>query len=412
MVFMEDAMGDSKFTRRGFLSTSLSGLVTTGILGLPPGLALAQETSEMSNSEGNILYRTLGRTGLKIPIVGMGVMNSNNPEIVQASYEIGIRHFDTAATYQFGRNEQMVGNVIRRLGARDKVVIATKELSPAQRSGMTSKQVTEKLIGLCEGSLNRLKTDYIDILYIHSVGSADEVNDQDVIEAMALLKKQGKTRFVGVTTHGGMTEVINAVAEKGFYDVALAAINVAMADDVDLLNAIKNAASRGVGIIAMKTQAGGQRLPNPETLRRFNSSTIATACLKWVMRNDNIATAIPGFDNYEHMHEDFSVARNLEYTPEEKEFLSDNSIKLSMGFCRQCRQCLSTCPKGADVPTLMRTHMYAAQYANFHHARAVLDEIPKSRGIQACASCTQCTARCAHTVDIHQRIDELKAMYA
>lgn len=405
-------MGGSRFTRRGFLTTSLSGLVTTGIFGLRPGLALAQETSDTHPSEGDIIYRTLGRTDLKIPIVSMGVMNSNNPEIVRASYEIGIRHFDTAATYQYGRNEQMVGNVIKRLGVRDKVVIATKEFSPVQRSGMTPKQVKGRLIDLCEGSLKRLNTDYVDILYIHSVSSTADVNDEEVMETTALLKNQGKARAVGVTTHGGMTEVINAVAENGFYDVVLTAINVSMADDVDLLKAIENAASRGVGIIAMKTQAGGQRLPNPETLRRFSSSTIATACLKWVMRNENIATAIPGFDNYEHMREDFSVAGNLEYTPEEKEFLSDNSIKLSMGFCRQCRQCLLTCPKGADVPTLMRTHMYAAQYANFHHARAVLDEIPKLRGIQACVSCARCTAECAHTVDIHRRIDELKAMYA
>lgn len=405
-------MGDSKFTRRGFLSASISGLAATSVLGLAPRLALAQEASEAANSEGNIIYRTLGRTGLKIPIVSMGVMNADNPEIVHASYEIGIRHFDTAANYQYGRNEQMVGDVIKRLGARDKVVIATKELRPAQRGAMTLKQIKEKLTDLCEGSLNRLKTDYIDILYIHTVGSADEANNQDIMEAIALLKKQGKIRFAGIATHEAMAEVINAVAEKGFYDVVLTAVNVAMADDVDLLGAIENAASRGVGVIAMKTQAGGPRLPNPETLRRFNSSTIATACLKWVMRNENIATAIPGYTNFEHMREDFSVARNLEYTSEEREFLSDNSITLSMGFCRQCRQCVPTCPKGADVPTLMRTHMYAAQYANFHQARVVLDDIPKSAGIQACGSCVKCIARCAHAVDIHRKIGELKMMYA
>lgn len=409
---MEDAMGDSKFTRRGFLSASISGLAATSVLGLSPGLALGQENLETANSDGDVIYRTLGRTGLKIPIVSMGVMNANNPEIVQASYEIGVRHFDTAARYQYGRNEQMVGDVIKRLGTRDEVVIATKELRPAQRGGMTPKQVKEKMIDLCEGSLNRLKTDYIDILYIHSVGSAEEVSDPDVMEALALLKKQGKIRFTGVSTHEAMTEVINALAEKGFYDVVLTVINVAMADDVDLLGAIENAASKGVGVIAMKTLAGGPRLPNPETLRSFRSSTITTACLKWVLRNGNIATAIPGYTNFEHMREDFSVARNLEYTSEEREFLSDNSITVSMGFCRQCRQCVPTCPRGADVPTLMRTHMYAAQYANFHQARAVLDDIPKSTGIQACGSCVQCIARCANAVDIQRRIGELKMMYA
>ncbi|MCK4236782.1 MAG: 4Fe-4S dicluster domain-containing protein, partial [Candidatus Krumholzibacteria bacterium] len=62
---------------------------------------------------------------------------------------------------------------------------------------------------------------------------------------------------------------------------------------------------------------------------------------------------------------DFSVASNLEYTSEEKKLLSDQRVKLGMGFCRQCRVCMSTCPRGVEIPSLMRTHMYAVQYSNF-----------------------------------------------
>jgi predicted aldo/keto reductase-like oxidoreductase len=202
------------------------------------------------------------------------------------------------------------------------------------------------------------------------------------------------------------------VVQKGFYDVVLTTINVSMANDTELLGAIKNAADKGIGIIAMKTQAGGQRLPNTETLRQYSNATINKAMLKWVMRNENIATSIPGYDNFEHMREDFSVASDLEYTEEEEKFLSDNSIQLSLGFCRQCKVCLASCPKNTDIPTLMRTHMYAAQYANFHHARATLDDIPTGQGLSECASCSECSAQCANSVDIPRRISELKAMYA
>jgi predicted aldo/keto reductase-like oxidoreductase len=404
-------MEDDRITRRGFLASASTGLAAAGIFGVAPGLSFAQKNPGKKEQPKEIIYRVLGRTGLKVPIVSMGVMNANNPEVVQASYELGVRHFDTAANYQYGRNEQMVGDVIKRLGVRDKVVISTKELRPAQRENLRSKEAKTKLAALCEGSLSRLKTDYIDIMYVHTVASTDDVNNEDIMEALAALKEQGKIRFAGVATHEAMAEVINAVADNGFYDIVLTAINVSMADDVDLLNAIKNAASKGIGIVAMKTQSGGQRLPNPETLRRFSSSTLAIASLKWVMRNESISTAIPGYDNFEHMKEDFSVATGLEYTDEEKEFLSDNSITLSMGFCRQCRQCEPSCPKGADVPTLMRTHMYAVQYGNPVHARIVLDDIPRERSISACVSCAECVAGCAHTVDIKRRITELKAMY-
>jgi hypothetical protein len=129
---MED---NSRLSRRGFISTSLSGLAAAGIAGFNPVTVFGQE--QKKKTEGEIIYRTLGKTGLKMPVVSMGVMNANNPEIVLAAYEQGIRHFDTAARYQYGRNEQMVGDVTKKLGVRDKVIIGTKEMRPAQREADT-----------------------------------------------------------------------------------------------------------------------------------------------------------------------------------------------------------------------------------------------------------------------------------
>jgi predicted aldo/keto reductase-like oxidoreductase len=346
-----------------------------------------------------------------VPIVSMGVMNSNNPEVVAASYELGVRHFDTAASYAYGRNEQMVGEVIKRLGVRDKVLIATKVFGGGQRAGLTGKEAADKLVSLTEGSLVRLKTDHVDILYIHSVSNPDELANEGWLDGIRRLKEQGKIRAVGVSTHQNMAGVINKLVEVGAYDVVLTSFNATMASDTDLLAAIKGAAEKGVGVVAMKTQAGGQRMPNPETRQQYASSTVNTALLKWVLRNENIRTSIPGYDNFEHMKEDFSVASNLEYTEDEAGFLSDNSIELSLGFCRQCKGCLASCPRNTDIPTLMRTHMYAAQYANFHHARQTLDEISVGRGLTECASCSECTAKCVNAVDIPRRISELKAMY-
>lgn len=403
-------MGDKTgISRRGFISTSLSGLAAAGIMGFGPSAVFAQK--QQKEIEGEIIHRTLGKTGLTMPVVGMGVMNANNPEIVLAAYEQGIRHFDTAARYQYGRNEQMVGDVINRLGVRDKVIIGTKEMRPAQRGTDTSENTIARLKKNCEGSLKRLKTDYIDILFVHTVTSAEDASDPVLIEGMNQLKKEGKIRFSGVSTHEAMARVIGAVTEHKSYDVVLTAINVSMADDIDLLAAIDKAAAAGIGIMAMKTQAGGRNLPNQDTFREFDSATINSACLKWVLQNKSIATAIPGFTNYTHLTEDFSVAYDLEYTDDERKFLTGNDLKIGLGFCRQCRQCVPTCPRGVDVPNLMRVHMYAAQYANFQHARAELDEIQKDRSIGICASCPECVATCANQVDIKSRVGNLKSMY-
>lgn len=410
----EDTMKEknSDCSRRRFLTTAATGLVSAGFVGLSPRISLAQEAkAETESGKKDIIFRQLGKAGMKVPIVSMGVMNANNPGIIQASYELGVRHFDTAANYQYGRNEQMVGNVIKKMGVRDQANIGTKVYISEQRLD-DPKAARKKIVELCEGSLKRLKTDYVDILYIHSISDPADVDGPGIRDAFADLKEQKKIRHSALSTHRRMAEVINEAARVGFYDIVLTSFNFTMADDAAMMGAVDNAAKNGIGIIAMKTQAGGQRLPNPESRRNHSSSTIATATLKWAMRHENIATSIPGYDNFEHMNEDFSVASDLEFTPDEKKFLSDNDVKLSMGFCRQCEQCLVSCPNNADVPTLMRTHMYAAQYANFHHARMTLDEIPKQAGLLACKSCDSCLAQCVNSVDIARRIDELKLMYA
>jgi len=403
----------SNLTRRGFISRSLAGLAAAGVAGMAPSLALADEKAKQAAAgEAEILYRELGKTGIKMPIVSMGVMNANNPELIGASYDLGVRMFDTAARYQFGRNEQMVGEAVSALGIRDKVLIATKEWRPAQREGMTATEARDKFIKLTEGSLKRLNTDYADIVYIHSIGSAEELDQEGAFTAMEQLKKDGKVRATGVSTHESMADVINKVTEDKLCDVVLTSINVSMAGDTALLEAIDRAAAAGIGIVAMKTQAGGRRLPNQASLAQYDNATVNQAMLKWVLRNESITTAIPGYTNFEHMQEDFAVARGLEFTEDEKRFLADNELQLGLGFCRQCRMCMATCPRGADVPALMRTHMYVAQYGNLCEARAALDEVPHGRGIEACRSCSACTATCSNSVDIGYRIEGLKTLLA
>jgi len=406
-----------KVTRRGFLSTAVTGFVSAGMLGMTGRRAFAlqekREGKDMKGPEpGKILRRTLGRTGIEIPIVSMGVMNSDNGALIKASYELGIRHFDTAAVYMEGRNEQIVGEAIKDLGARDRVYIGTKIFHGGMREETKPADIKNRIPKLCEESLKRLGMDYVDILYIHSLQEPDEAKNGEIIEAMQKLKEQGKARSIGVTTHTRMHEIIDAAVEAGAWDVILTVVNFTLDDYGELHDAIERASAKGIGVVAMKTQAGCHRRSREEWGDYFATPTVSTAALKWVLRNEHITTAIPGYTTFEHMKQDFSVAYGLEYTPEELRLMEDRNIKAAMGFCRQCNLCRGTCPKGADVATLMRTHMYAARYTNFAHARATLRGIPKGAGLDACISCTSCIARCAHSVDIAGNIEELKLIYA
>ena len=400
------------FSRREFVTTSLVSLATAGLATVAPGVVRGQEKPAPKTAPtGGVITRKLGRTGIEVPIVSMGAGACNDPNLVQACYEAGIRLFDTSDAYAFGRNEQMIGAVMQQMKVRDKSIIVTKAFGGPQRDNTPPEKVKAALDTSLQGSLKRLKMDYVDVLQLYDVREPASVQNRVINDALVALKKEGKVRFVGLSTHSDMANVINAAVETGVYDVILSAFNFTMASDAAMMAAVANAGSKGVGIIAMKVLAGGTRFPNPETLRLYPGTVVNSAALKWVLRNENVATAIPGIGNFDHLRANFPIASNLTLTDEESRFLADNRITLGMEFCRGCRKCLASCPRKVDVPNLMRTHMYAVQYADFQQARQTLDEIDSRRSVKTCTTCDTCVARCANSVNIPRKIGELKLIY-
>ncbi len=300
----------------------------------------------------------------------------------------------------------MLGRFVNELGIRDDVCIATKigwDLRKVDRSRLKG-----ELQRVFEASMNRLQMDYVDILYYHGRDSADGVNDAIAREYFAELQEQGRIRYPGISTHSGQAEVLNEMAKGDFWVVAEIAFNVTMSQNRGLLAAIRNAGSKDIGIIGMKALGGGRRGPGSDP---STPDINKTAMLKWILNHEEVTTVIPGITTFDQLDLDWSVASDLSYTDEERRFLAQGDHLSMLQFCQQCQECVPTCPKGVDVPTLMRTHMYAAQYANFTHARMTLDGIPPRQSIAACGSCVECTARCSNSVDIAGRISTLKSTY-
>ena len=186
---------DGGWNRRDFIVKPLVVAGAAGMLGKAE-LLLARSTTD---SVGPILQRTLGKTGITLPVVSMGVMNADVPGILRRAYELGIRHFDTAAVYQEGRNEEMVGQVIKELGVRNQLTISTKQVVRNHR--LATAEGKKRFITSMESSLQRLQMDHVDMLYYHAVDSANDARDDGPLEALQSLKKEGKTRFIGISTH-------------------------------------------------------------------------------------------------------------------------------------------------------------------------------------------------------------------
>ncbi len=122
---------EGEWNRREFIVKPLVWAGAAGVLGKTETLF-----ARTADPAGPLLQRTLGKTGITLPIVSMGVMNADVPGLIRRSYELGIRHFDTAAVYQEGRNEEMVGRMIKEMGVRDHVIISTKQGMRGGKSGV------------------------------------------------------------------------------------------------------------------------------------------------------------------------------------------------------------------------------------------------------------------------------------
>jgi len=408
-----------QLTRREFFFKGAAGVAAAGIWGKNAAKAVSAEppgSMSRSRRENELIYRTLGRTEVRLPIVNMGVMNATNADLVKRSYELGVRHFDTAAYYQRGLNEAMVGKAIQELGVRDKVIIGTKVYVPIERRPQMSPAELKKVfMDTAEESLRRLRTDVLDIFYLHNVQDLRYMNNPGIMEALRTLKESGKIRHLGCSVHTNMTPLVLDAVRSGFYEVLAVAYNYAMADDLVLRSALEEAHAKGIGLIAMKTQCMQywyrENVPN-EKQPFYEGSVLQTAVLKWALRHEFITCAIPGYTNFKQMEEDISVASDLEYTADERRFLENRAVKMAlMSYCRQCGSCRSTCPNGVDIPALMRAHLYAVCYANYDQARETIGGISNGRGITGCASCEACSARCRRRVPVERRIHELKIIY-
>lgn len=383
--------------RRHFLRLSAAGL-SAGAL-FPSFTAYTKP----SKGKQKVVYRTLGRTGIQLPLVSMGAMRGDNKALIEAGLKMGVRHFDTANSYQNGKNEEMLGEVFKN-HKRKEYVVATKVVPDDmdRRTGQLGGGATaEKFLQKFDASLSRLQLSSVDILYVHALASREAVLHPEMLKAVTLAKQQGKARFVGVSTHQNEPEVLRAMIEAGVYDVALVSVNFKQDHRHEVLAAIDEAHKAGIGIVAMKTMAGG--FLDKEKTKPVNTK----AALKWVLQHESICTAIPGFTTYEQLEESFSVMADLKLTPQEQ---ADLEIALAQNglYCNQCGACLGQCAKALPVNDLMRAYMYTYGYGQPSKAKQLLS---KSNVLaNPCDGCGHCTVNCVKHFDVAAKIRDVSRL--
>jgi len=250
---------------------------------------------------GKIPERTLGKTGLKIPILSMGgesVVKIPNKEteaieLLQTAYKMGVRYFDTAPEYH--PSELRVGKALE--GVRKNVIIATK----------THDRTKSGSWHLLEKSLQNLKTDYIDIWQLHHVDHDDEVRTifgpDGAISAMKEAKAQGLVKYLGITGHYDPRPLLTAIRQFDF-DTILLAINAADTHKYSFMKKlIPEAVNKNIGIIGMKVCSRG-RLFDPTGLNNMKDAMDYVYTLP-------VTTAIIGHDNTKQLVENAKIAQDF-----------------------------------------------------------------------------------------------------
>jgi len=377
---------DSNQSRRQFLQTGLA-LTAAGLA----SSCMQNDASQSASNAGGAaagLYRTLGKTGLKVTGLGYGIGFNPVAEVVEKALDMGVNYFDTARSY--GDSEKIFSEIIK--GRRDKVVIATK----------SSSQGKQEIINDLNTSLEALGTDYVDIWHLHGLDYWPDVPDE-VVEAMQECKKSGKARFVGFSCHDP-NKMVDFVLKTKTFDVVQTTYSFPIGGTYRD-NAIKQLHEAGVGIIAMKvvvalTGLNLKALDNPAA-RPDGDGPVAG--IKWVLQNPAIGTTVPFMQKISELEMNFR-AMTEPYTPADEKLLYVMNEQIRPDYCRMCYSCTGVCPKGLPVADMLRFLAYNDFAGNYYQAKTNFKGLAKEIRDVRCGDCEACAVSCPNGVHVQARL--------
>ena len=385
--------------RRRFLEVGTG--VTAGLAGL--GLAPGAIGAESPRIRG---YVTLGDTGLRVSDVSFGSSRSADPELVRHAAARGVTCFDTAESYRGGRAEEAIGEALR--GERDRYVIASKHKA---WSGESRRQMMSAL----EGSLRRLRTDYVDIYFNHAVNDVRRLQNPEWPEFTDRAIRDGKIRFRGMSGHGSsLVECLDYALDHDLADIILVAYNFAqdasfyeklraqlhfVALQPELGRAIERASSKGVGVIAMKTLMGARI--NDMRPWETDGATFAQAAFRWVLSSPHVDGLVVSMTSTADIDEYVAASGSGPTGAADMRLLARYAALQGPQYCRPaCNACEASCPVGVEVSEVLRTRMYDVDYRDPELARA--DYAALGAGARSCLACdgTPCLDACPHGIPI------------
>lgn len=370
-------------------------------------------------------YRTLGKIGTKVSVLGFGCMRLptlgqdggiNRDEaikLIRKGIDNGITYVDTAWTYHRGESEVVLGLALKD-GYREQVTLVTK--CPIGRKEFTEPRHFDEHL---DEQLQRLDVDYVDFYLFHALNkkSFDEkVLALNLIERAMNAKKAGKIKHIGFSFHD-TPEVLKEIIDSGYFDLMLVQYNI-----VDQVNheMINYAGEKGLAVAVMGSVGGGRLAGKdlPKEMKKWltpGRENFADLAFKFVLSNPNVSVALSGMGSEEMLDDNLNINSKDDYdqlSKREKESIGNIAKKfkeLCDLVCTQCKYC-EPCPNEVNISFIFESLQRHEIYGDREKAKNYYSMIGKTpwaagKDATACQECGECLEKCPQGIEI---IDQLK----
>jgi hypothetical protein len=325
-----------------------------------------------------------------------------NQLLLRQAIRWGVTYWDTADCYQRG-SEAGIGKYFAKYpGDREKVFLVSK----------SDARDPDGLSALLDRSLKRMNTSYIDLYFVHGVGDIGELNDATRRWAEKA-KKEKKIRLFGFSTHRNMAELLTRASALGYIDGIMMTYNFRNMFSAEMEAGVEACAEAGIGLTAMKTQAGRSWLnmgrpekAGTELMASLLESGLTEhqAKLKAVWTRPEIASICSQMPNMTILKA--NVAAAVDPAP-----LSSRQMRLFRYYAREtadqyCAGCARRCEQAVgEIPVpigdIMRYHMYGRSYGHLDWSRQHFAGLaPEVKARLAAADFTESEQRCPQGMPI------------
>ncbi|MCE5278138.1 MAG: aldo/keto reductase [Planctomycetaceae bacterium] len=364
-----------------------------------------------------MIYRTLGRTGLKVSQLGIGCMRLPTVQegdaqhvdreaavaMIHEAFRGGVNYIDTAVFYHGGESQIAVGEALK--GWRDKVVVSTKN----HYYGEDEKEWW----GHLETSLKNLQVDSIDIYNHHGINwKVYCENVQPRVGAWMLkAQQQGLIKHICASFHDDNDGLMKLI-DSGYPSVITLQYNMLNRAHEE---GIARAHAKGIGVVVMGPVAGGRLGASSEVLEGLipNIQRVPELALRFVLANPNVSVALSGMSTLQQVRENVATASDgVALTPADREAIVAHMArlkKLADLYCTGCRYCMP-CPAEVNIPSIFDKFNTGNVYGMWDIARQGYAGIgvawdPGKRA-DACTECGKCREKCPQKIDIPAQLEK------